>query len=308
MRIVAASIVVFFCLIPFPGMAGDYVRTSEHFAIGGSPEYARPVDKLTMLAEEVREELCQLIDPCFVDRVSVRIAGSSEQFQEEQPGRVHIDWASGIAYPSRNLILLRIDNAYGLGLVQTFRHEVSHIALDHASGGRAPRWFSEGLAIMQAGEDILARFEQVSGAVLWKNLMPFEKLARSFPSSAHLRHLAYSQSALFMVYLKQEIGSAGISGIIRKQGEGLPIENAFYEVTGRNMSDFEREWKSSLESGSNFWVKLRDNWWLWTLMSLLFIFAGIKRMLSIRRRRRALAEEDWDDDEEVCCEFDQQIN
>lgn len=268
------------------------VEETAHFRFETPRDNVRSLGPLVEHAEDIRTRHCAVIEPCFEQKITVKVLPESETFRTAQPG-AHIDWAAGIAYTDRDLILLRLDGGMMLTLLETFEHEVSHIALLNAVTRRPPQWFIEGLAILQARQDLISRFEAAAGAAVHGNLIPFADLHRGFPATAGGRRLAYAQSGLFMHFLQSELGGpAGLRKVISRMVEGDSIYKAVHQVSGRPLDDIEAEWRDTLSGVRPWIISLRDSWWLWTGMAFLFLFAVFVKTRRIRRRKKQMAEEE----------------
>ncbi|MFH1529114.1 MAG: hypothetical protein ABIK09_00080 [Pseudomonadota bacterium] len=290
MRFVGAVAVL---LVTGPAVAADwYVEETPHFRFETHQGNARALRPLVERAEEIRDHHCQLIEPCFEQTITVQVLPESESFRKAQPG-AHIDWAAGIAYFERDLILLRLDEGMMLTLLETFEHEVSHIALLSAVPRRPPQWFIEGLAILQARQDLISRFEAAAGAALHGNLIPFKDLEEGFPSSASGRRLAYAQSGLFLYYVQAEVGGPeGLRKVISRLVAGDSIDRAVHLASGKSLDDIEAGWRDTF-AGVNSWIiSLRDSWWVWTGMAFLFLLAVFVKTRRIRKRKRQMVEEE----------------
>ena len=288
-----AGVLLALLLFTAPAAAAEWsVEVTSHFRFETPRKNARALAPLVAVAEEVRTRHCALIEPCFTQTITVKVLPESESFRRAQPGS-HIDWAAGIAYTEKDLILLRLDDGQMLNLVETFEHEVSHIALLNAVPGRPPQWFIEGLAILQAKQDLISRFEAAAGAALHGNLIAFSDLHRGFPGSASGRRLAYAQSGLFLHFLQGRLGGPeGLREVITRMVDGASIHAAVLAVSGRSLDDLEADWRDTLAGVRPWIISLRDSWWLWTGMAFLFLFAVFVKTRRIRRRKKQMVEEE----------------
>jgi len=284
---------VILLLVAGPAAATEWhVKETRHFRFETHLSNARSLRPLVEHAEEIREHHCALIDPCFEQKITVQVLPESKSFRKAQPGS-HVDWAAGIAYYQRDLVLLRLDGGMMLNLQETFEHEVSHIALLNAVPRRPPQWFIEGLAILQARQDLISRFEAAAGAAVHGNLIPFSDLHRGFPRSASGRRLAYAQSGLFVHYLQAEVGGPdGLRKVISHMVDGDSLTRAVQKVSGRSLDDIELEWRDNLAGIRPWIISLRDAWWLWTGMAFLFLLAVFVKRRRTKARRKQMAEEE----------------
>jgi len=277
---------------PLAAAAEWHVEETPHFRFETHRENSRALRPLVERAEETRTRHCELIAPCFDQRITVKVLPESASFRKAQPGS-HIDWAAGIAYSGQDLILLRLDGGMMLTLQETFEHEVSHIALLDALPRRPPQWFIEGLAILQARQDLVSRFEAAAGAAVHGNLIPLADMHKRFPRSSAGRRLAYAQSGLFLHYLQAELGGPdGLREVISRMVEGDSVYKAVHRVSGRDLDEIEAGWRDTL-SGVRPWViSLRDSWWVWTAMAFLFLIVVAVKLRRTRARRRQMVEEE----------------
>lgn len=258
--------------------------SSPHFRFVVGPHERKAALGLMETAEIRRTELCELLPICRQDVIEVRITGSSEEFLLAQPGGAHIDWASGVAYGDLGLIVLRTDATHLFSLEETFQHELSHALLLGSLPNRPPRWFIEGLAIFQAGENILGRFESLASAAVADRLLPLSSLAVSFPGSAAQRSLAYAESAFFVAYLVKRFGEEALSSFIGELEKSRPFHLAFKAVYGGSVREMEADWTASFQKSA--WGHLLvSNTFLWSTMSVLFVVA---LAVAWRKRRRRL--------------------
>jgi hypothetical protein len=166
-----------------PDMPGSDSLRTRHFVFQYAPQQEKVAQRLSRRAEAIRARHCKLIEPCFDGAITVQIAQTEDGFLDLQPYRAHIDWAAGVAYAELQLIILRVDKDMLLSLDETFEHEVSHVLLLQATKERPPRWFIEGMAIIQADQDLIERFERVSAATLSDSTLRLDEIAESFPAS-----------------------------------------------------------------------------------------------------------------------------
>ncbi len=270
----------------------DSLRT-RHFVFQYAPQQEKVAQRLSRRAEAIRARHCKLIEPCFDGAITVQIAQTEDGFLDLQPYRAHIDWAAGVAYAELQLIILRVDKDMLLSLDETFEHEVSHVLLLQATKERPPRWFIEGMAIIQADQDLIERFERVSAATLSDSTLRLDEIAESFPASTEGRALAYAQSGLFVAHLRNRFGDRALQELVLALAHGLPFHKAFREVFDVPLADVEKDWTRSL--GSLGWLRaLTDDWLLWTLMAGLLLVAVAVRLRRTRRRRETMGGDDVD--------------
>ncbi|MEZ0229989.1 MAG: hypothetical protein ACAI25_15300, partial [Planctomycetota bacterium] len=120
-------------------------------------------------------------------------AATDEEFvrrHEELSGAKPLDWVLAVAFPHRNVLLLRGSrlNAGANFAGPTLRHEIGHLVLARVarrSGQALPKWLEEGLCEHAAGV-ALSREEELDlgAAARFGRLESLEQLAASFPPHA----------------------------------------------------------------------------------------------------------------------------
>ncbi|MEZ4265816.1 MAG: peptidase MA family metallohydrolase [Myxococcota bacterium] len=271
--------------------------STTHFrfhAVDGTENGTR---RLAASAEARYRALCAMLDACDLDAallgpdnpVEAWLAEDAEGFAAVFPdGSPMGEWAIGVAFPAQRRMVLRAHGSALFTLAETFDHELSHILLHEAVGGRpVPRWFTEGVAIWQAGEDVLNRLTAARRAALTHSLIPMQDLTRGFPAQGAALELAYAQSALFVHWLEREYGVGALPRLVRAMREGADFDSAFAAAFGAAPETLETLWREGLESNSPAFGLIADPDFLWGLTSLLFLWAAGARMW---RRRRELAE------------------
>ncbi len=300
-RLLAAAVIaaLFFSIVGFarPSVAEQVLgeKKSRHFKFIYHPEQQKLVVRLNKLAERTRASHCQLIKPCYKGVITVRIAVDEKEFLELQPYRAHIDWAAGVAYADLSLIILRIDKAMMLTLEETLEHEISHILLLRVVKKRPPRWFIEGLAIKQARQNLIERFETVAAAQVSGGPMPLDDISESFPGGASARSLAYAQSGLFVSFLVNTYGEAKFRELLTALTFSTNFKDAVRKVYGVPLHVLEDEWVDTLSSLS-WLLAVTGDWMVWSLLTALFLVALVVRKARNKRRKRKMEEEerDWE--------------
>lgn len=270
------------------------VLTTAHFRFEFPAQQSKVATLLAASAEEIRKQQCQLIQPCFAGTIKVQIANSEEQFLDLQPHQAHIDWAAGVAYADLQLIILRVDKDILLTIDETFEHEVSHVLLLQAVKQRPPRWFIEGMAIVQARQNLIERFEKVAAASINDNALSLDRISQNFPGSTEGRALAYAQSGLFVSYLVNTFGEEKMAQFVAALARTSDFEEAFREVFGLPLATAEANWEDTL--GNYGWLMaLTDSWVIWGAAALLMVAALGTQLRRRRRRLNALPDDDGTD-------------
>jgi hypothetical protein len=205
------------------------------------------------------------------------------------------EWVAGFALPEKNSIVVSIRGNVVFQLEDTFIHELSHIMLEKATGGRfTPKWFSEGVAMYVAKEPLIERLDRVLTANVFKKLPPLSSLERSLPRHAPAVHLAYSQSLMFVRFLIKLKGRGSIMDLIGMTGNGIPFNTAFETIFKSDVSEIEKQYLSSLNRNPYIIYIVTGSGTLWILMTVLFILSFLKK-----RKRNRLKLKAWEISEEI---------
>lgn len=165
-------------------------------------------------------------------------------------------------------------------LEDVLRHEVAHVLIGRAAGGRpVPQWFHEGLAVaVERPWDLEDRsrlvWELVAGPRL--SLREIDALFNGGPSA---QSRAYSLAAAMVRDLIREHGGAAPAGILRLVRNGEEFDAAVARVAGRPLG--------AVEDG--FWDRQRV-WTVWvpfvTSGNVLWLVVIAVAALAVWRRRR----------------------
>jgi hypothetical protein len=228
--------------------------------------------------------------PSSSGAIDVRIVEDPEQLHEKAPAGLRLpEWTGAVAFPEHGLILLplyRMDGSVHSDMDVTLAHELSHMAFRQASGGaRVPRWFSEGVAILQSEGSSMER----RGAIWWASMVNDISSLRDierYPEGGANAARAYAQAAEFTSFLVEQYGWAGIRRILY-QVRTVPFEVAFRNACGVSVEHLEARWRRRLFAGSSWLRELTGDTVVLGLAALLCIM-GFR--IVRRRHRRRLSE------------------
>lgn len=206
-------------------------------------------------------------------------------------------WVSGYAFGEMGVIVLlpqRVPSYPDSSLDDLLRHEVAHILVARASGGRPlPRWFHEGMAMIAGlswGFDDRSR---LTLALLADRPVSLADLDGRFQGTQAEVNRAYAISGAFVRGLFETYGPRAAPEILAGVGRGLSFEDAFRAATGDSLAEAEE----SFWGGQTFWYRwvpvLTSSVTLWLLITLLALWA-----IRSRRRRDAAIRRGWEEEEE----------
>ncbi|MDP3720044.1 MAG: hypothetical protein Q8T13_19965 [Acidobacteriota bacterium] len=210
-------------------------------------------------------------------------------------------WIAGYALSNAGLVVLfpaRSPVYPHDTLEDVLRHEVSHVLIARAAGGRdVPRWFHEGLSVaVERPWDFEDRsrlaWELVAGPRL-----RLREIDAMFEEGQAAQSRAYSLSAAFVRDFIREYGATAPAAILRLVREDVAFDQAVITVAGRTLTGVENEfwnrqrvwtvWVPYFTSGEAFW---------------LLVIAVAALAVWVRRRRRAETRRRWDDEERAAAE------
>ncbi|MGD8861056.1 MAG: peptidase MA family metallohydrolase [Myxococcales bacterium] len=231
----------------------------------------------------ITEQLGHPISP----HLDIRVGVNPEQMQALAPPGARLpEYATGVAFPSEGLIFLTLTEPSSFlrpDMERVLAHEMSHVAMHRAVNGQVvPRWFSEGVAIHQAGERSLARIRTLWDGALRGDLVPLAELSGAFPARHDDVNLAYAQSAdLVRRMLDGEGDRLRFERLIAKLRDGTPFAQAFHGAYGVTLDRFEQRWTAELRHRFGRWPSL-----LMGLTGVWAIAAGLLVVGYVRTRRR----------------------
>lgn len=201
-------------------------------------------------------------------------------FARAAEGRIVIFPARYVSYPYDSLD-------------DVVRHEIAHVLIARAAGGRpVRRWFHEGLALIA---ERAWRLEDRTRAAfaLTATRWSARELDEAFEAGQERAGVAYAISGALVRHLMREYGEDAPGRILARMAAGDSFELAFVAVTGSTVqTTVDRFWRSS------WWYELvpflTSSTVVWFLVTLLGLYA-----IRTRRARRAARRKAWEEEEEL---------
>ena len=225
--------------------------------------------------------------------LTVYLTSSETAFREVTGGRIP-HWGIGCAFPAERTIVLRKMPGQHEALLQTARHEISHILLYHLVSGRIPVWFNEGVAMWVAREWRLRQSAEVFYALFSGGLVPLDEIDEVLGFSSARANLAYTESLLAITYLIQLGGEEAVPRMVALLRKGDSFEQALQGTTGLSSAGFERHWKGYVSrrfSAGALMVTAQALWFYMTIL-VVAVYFGVR----IRNRRRM---REWETEDPV---------
>jgi hypothetical protein len=248
-------------------------------------------------ADEFKTMVSERLGQDVLSHVEVRITPTFGDMTRLAPiGAPPPGYASGVAYSRLHLVLISLlppRGADAVDVLETWKHEMVHIALDDATRGQhVPVWFNEGLAIYLSGEHSLARQQTLMSATFQGRLIPFQDLDRSFPSDTSEVNVAYAESADVMRFLMQRTDQARFASMIDRVRDGQQFDRAAADAYGSDLRKLEFQWVREAEHRYSMIPVLTGGGVIWAAVLLALVAAYVKR----RRRTKAILEK-WEKEE-----------
>jgi hypothetical protein len=256
------------------------------------------VEPLIVAADAIRAELSERLGQAVLKRVHVRVARTPGEMTTLAPeGAPYPKYASGVAYSDIGLVLLTLSPEGSSELhdvVEIFRHELAHVALDDATLGsqKVPYWFNEGLAVHLSGESSLLRLRTLSTATLAGRLMPLARLEHGFPPDAATAELAYAESADVVRFLLRQQDRERFPSLIARIREGQTFGAAMRDAYGLDLVSLEYEWREEVGKRYSFFPILFSGTLVWVGVLVLFFLGFRKRRKQSRETLERWAREE----------------
>ena len=201
-------------------------------------------------------------------------------------------WVSGYAVPELDTVVLfpgRVPSYPDGNLEALLHHEVAHMLLARAAGGRAvPRWFNEGVATVAAREWGIGDGARVLMATIGRGPRSLAELDAGFSGDAAAAARSYAVSAALVRYLLQQRGGDVVGAILAGVSHGADFDDAFASAAGESVGAFARGYFRRETSWTRWVPFVTSSTALWMAITALALLA-IKR----RRERDARLRDGW---------------
>jgi len=202
----------------------------------------------------------------------------------------------GLASPDQGQIVLMSprNRPAGDDIRATVIHELVHVLLARNTREEyLPRWLNEGIAMLTAGEYLIASPVTVGRMFLENRLIPYHELDFAFlnPGEEMVFNDAYAQALSMTRFLRRKLGEEHFWQVVR-QTRDMPFADALQRYGGMSVLEF--------------WDAYRRSLWVVALVGLLASGSlfGPVALLSlvawwrIRRRNRQVLER-WEAEEQA---------
>lgn len=264
------------------------IRFSYH------PSTGERVRMLFRRAESIRTELSAELGRSVLANVEVRVAALPSEMRQVAPTELVPGYAPVLAFSQAHLVVMSAASPISAeppDLEMWLRHGLAHLALDEAAENKPiPRWFHEGFAVQQAGQDTAVRAHALCLASLRHQLIPLGAIEGQFPADAPQFSIAYAEAADFARFLTRDNNREKFPSLIAHLREGEPLETSLPAAYGADLGHIEMVWRKEMARRYSF---------VPVFIIALAIWAFIAGVLLARRlsRRKALRAEQQKRDE-----------
>lgn len=200
-------------------------------------------------------------------------------------------WVSGYTDGASNAVVIlpeRTPSYPDGGLEEVLAHEVAHVLIHRASGGRrVPRWFNEGVAMLAARSWRLRDQTQLALGLLWGPRVPLWKLDDLFQGDRRQVERGYALSGTLVGDLLERYGPSVPRIVLARMARGDGFDEALHGATGATIVEIGEAFVERQATLKRWIPILTSTAALWCAISVLAIVAGIRK----RRRRVELEEE-----------------
>ncbi|HEY3120033.1 MAG TPA: tetratricopeptide repeat protein [Vicinamibacteria bacterium] len=234
------------------------------------PQYRET--KTTHVQLFVHGKESELLSPYLGDLAEEAYAKLSERYRYRPATPIRIE-----VYPSHADFSVRTVGLAGLGALgacfgpvlaidspsareighfnwgSTLWHELAHTVTMGRTDNKVPRWLGEGLSVLEErrarpgwGDDVTVEFVQ---ALKTGKLLPIAELNNGFvrPSFPGQVELSYYQASLVLEWVEAQRGFAAVLGLLDAYRQGRATAEAFQDVLGTTLEDFDRAFFAHLE-------------------------------------------------------------
>jgi hypothetical protein len=181
-------------------------------------------------------------------------------------------------------------------LEDVLHHEVAHVLIARAAGGRrVPRWFDEGLAMAAERTWGLQDRARLFRDLTLSRRVSLDEVDALFTESDSGRARAYTLSGAFVRDLIQMGGAAAPGDVLARVSAGASFDVALAAVVGMNLAGAEAAFWDRHRFWSRWGLFLTSSTALWMVMTLIALYAIVKRRQKSAELRRRWAEEGLDE-------------
>lgn len=238
--------------------------------------------------DNISPKISRTLGITFEDTVDVIIVSNMESFEQTLGGTMP-DWGAAVAIKDRNLIVIKSPRYFDVGksLQELLGHELTHLMLNKAAGGRwLPRWLEEGFCQLMSGE---WRFEQdilLTRAVWGGGLIPLTALESLNGFGGAKAALAYAESYLAVSMLARDLGIDLFPDFMQEYDTSGDFYSSFYKSSGYKYLEWTNLWQDKTTQKYRFILFLFDTRLLFPLLAIIFILLYFIKMWQVHKKKK----------------------
>jgi len=269
------------------------VMKTPHFIIEGDVGSKGLVERLASVAEYKRHYVQYLMDYRDESLIRVYVASTDEEMARLTGSTVWSrKWVAGVASTGRNEMVLSARGDGFFYATDTFVHELAHITLDKATGGRpTPLWFQEGVAMLVASEETGERLKSMFSAAATDSLFSLSDLTETFPQDPPAVHLAYAQSLLFVRFVLRQNQGPGLGSLLSTLRTGMSFDLAIESLYHESVESLHTRFLRSFHPIDAWLIFLTSGAVLWILVTGLFFYVYLKKRHQMELKRQAMPDD-----------------
>jgi hypothetical protein len=257
-------------------MSSDLMTT--HFMFRVTPDVpAAVVERVGQILEAELVRLQTVIPYQHTTPIAVNLT-TWKQFSEQITGSEHIVgiYDGEITYPFAAV------NKFVPETVAILTHELVHAMLARATRDRAPAWLHEGLA---SRLELLPLHDNVFQHRAPESLRALELIDATIDGAADLRATgeAYSTAQTLIRYLEARHGQGTMRLLIENLAKGKSTDAALRAVTGRNLTEIDRDFREWGKANSASFVDHTP--WPYGAMYSLGVDPRVRQGISFSRSK-----------------------
>lgn len=205
------------------------------------------------------------------------------------------DWGAGLALLEEARIVIKSPKymAVGKSFQELIGHELTHIMLHRAAGGRwLPTWIHEGVSMYLSGEWRIGQDILVARVVWTGRLLHLHRLEDLSTFKSAQAQLAYAESYLAASRLLRRADPLLLGDLLAMYRETGDFYSSWKAVIGVDYATWIANWHSSVSRQYHFFFFLFDSELFWIALAMGFILLFI-----IKRRQNARVKRRWKRDE-----------
>jgi hypothetical protein len=224
--------------------------------------------KITQITIDVSEKMVKEFGDVKPKDFSIVVVPSKDEFIRKTKGHAP-EWSMAVAMNRTSTIILQspaITHISYNRFLDVVVHELNHLYLYRISqNGSFPSWFSEGLAMRQAGEFSVLHKIRISQAKWRNDLLPISRIHSMRIHPTNKISLAYGQAAAAVYAMEYYYGSS-VFALIFEEMNGLGLnstkvkadfQTAFQRVTHNDQLDFQDKYFSYIRENYNWLFLLK---------------------------------------------------